>query len=86
MKFNQNRRSFIKLATLSSAAAIMPLSSIQANSPMGKRKFRMSINPGAIGVSVNQKELLEAAAKHLSLIHISEPTRPNAPSRMPSSA
>ncbi len=64
MKFNKNRRSFIKVATLSSVAAAIPLSSIRAFSPNGNRKFRMSLNPGAIGVSLNQKELLEAAAKH----------------------
>ena len=64
MKFNKNRRSFIKVATLSSAAALMPFSTVKASSPHGSRKFRMSLNPGAIGVSVNQNELLEAASKH----------------------
>jgi len=64
MKFNTNRRSFIKVATLSTVAAAMPLSSIRAFSPNANRKFRMSLNPGAIGVSLNQEELLEAAAKH----------------------
>ena len=64
MKTLKNRRTFIKLVSLSSAAAMMPFSACKANSPSVKRKFRMSLNPGAIGVSVNQKELLEAAAKH----------------------
>ncbi len=64
MKTTQNRRSFVKLATLSTAATIMPFAGIKASSPNGSRKFRMSLNPGAIGVSLNQKELLDAAAKH----------------------
>mgnify|MGYP001811866246 CR=1 FL=1 len=34
----------------------------------------------------DQADLLSSINKYLSLIHISEPTRPNAPSRMPSSA
>jgi len=64
MKTNQNRRSFIKTATISSAATFLPFSSLKAFSPTAGRKFRMSLNPGAIGVKVNQEELLDAAIKH----------------------
>ncbi len=40
MKTTQNRRSFIKLATLTSAAAIMPLAGIKASSPNGLKKIQ----------------------------------------------
>ena len=40
----------------------------------------------ALGIKLYDKELITMAAKHLSLIHISEPTRLHGSSRMPSSA
>jgi sugar phosphate isomerase/epimerase len=64
MRNLQNRRTFIKLASMTSAATILPFSTIHATNIYGKRKFIMCLNPGAIGVSVNQEELLEAAEKH----------------------
>jgi len=64
MRTLQNRRSFIKIASLSSAAAVLPFSTLKARHLSGERKFRMSINPGSIGVNVSQEELLEAAVSH----------------------
>jgi len=64
MKTNQNRRSFIKIAAISSASTLLPFYSLKAALPNSSRKFRMSLNPGAIGVRVNQEELLDAAIKY----------------------
>ena len=65
MKTTQNRRSFIKIAAVSSASTFLSFNSFGALKPtISGRKFRMSLNPGAIGVRVNQEELLEAAVKY----------------------
>jgi len=63
MKSMYDRRSFLKATAIASAATVLSFPRSMA-SPRGSRKFRMSLNPGAIGVNVNQEELLEAAVKH----------------------
>lgn len=56
-----NRRGFIKQSALLSLMASLPLSSF--SSPK-ERLFKMSLNPGAIGVQLNQNQLLDSAIKH----------------------
>lgn len=56
------RRTFIKYAgTLTSALGLAPISLIGAQA---ERKFRVSLNPGAIGVTCTQKELVNCASRH----------------------
>ena len=64
MKTIQNRRSFIKIAAVSSASTLFPFTRLKATRSNSTRKFRMSLNPGSIGVRVNQEELLDAAIKY----------------------
>lgn len=60
MKFS-DRRTFIKQSTVLGMAALFPMPSF-ANS--ANKSFKMSLNPGAIGVQVNQKGLLDMAIKY----------------------
>lgn len=64
MKTSHTRRTFIRTALVSGAATLLPFTRINASIPNAKRKFRMSLNPGAIGVRASQDELLDAAIKH----------------------
>lgn len=64
MTLTSNRRTFIKQAGVAAAAAFVPFEISGCMTGTSKRKFRMSLNPGAIGVQVNQEELLEAAVKY----------------------
>lgn len=64
MTFQENRRSFIKKSALISAIAYTPYSSFATMMRQTERSFRMSLNPGAIGVKVNQEELLDVASKY----------------------
>ncbi|OEK04478.1 sugar phosphate isomerase/epimerase family protein [Roseivirga misakiensis] len=57
------RRAFLTKATLLSAAALYP-SSLSAFFGSDSRKFKICLNPGAIGVKLSQKELLEMAVKY----------------------
>lgn len=53
---NQHRRTFLK------QAAILPLAaSLPSHLLVKERRFKMCLNPGSIGVDVNQLELLEYA-------------------------
>ncbi len=62
---NKKRREFIKISTMALAATTIPFQSPAASRILGsKRKFRMSINPGAIGVKADQEELLKMAIKY----------------------
>ena len=64
MKTSHTRRAFIKVAALSSATTILPFNSLRASPTFSGKKFRMSLNPGAIGVNVNQEELLDVAIQY----------------------
>lgn len=64
MKTNYNRRSFIKLAGISATVTFVPLKVSAVYNISSNRKFKMSLNPGAVGVRVNQNELLDAAIKY----------------------
>jgi len=57
------RRAFIKKAALSSAAISLPISSF-ANIWPEPAKYKMSLNPGAIGVSMPMEPLLKMAAQY----------------------
>ncbi len=63
MTFSKNRRTFIKQTAIATAAAFVPTTLTGCMASNSNRKFRMSLNPGAIGVKVNQEELLEVAVK-----------------------
>jgi len=64
MTFSRNRRTFIKQSALASATALVPGTVSAFTNSGSSRKFRMSINPGAIGVRANQEELLKLASKY----------------------
>ncbi len=64
MANSKNRRDFIKKTAAASTLAFMPFSSIKSFSLKKERKFKMGLNPGAIGVSLDQNELLDKAAEH----------------------
>ncbi len=57
-----NRRSFIQYSA--SAVAAMALSPTLGFGQNPARKFKVSLNPGAIGVSSTQKELIGHAVRH----------------------
>lgn len=57
------RRRFIQQSSVLAASAVLPFSAFNLEAKPG-RLFKMSLNPGAIGVSLNQDELLEAAHRH----------------------
>ena len=58
------RRDFLKAgSSLALAAVTSPLSQVLAGR-QAKRKFKLCLNPGTIGVSATQKTLLEMAIQH----------------------
>jgi sugar phosphate isomerase/epimerase len=59
----QSRRTFLRHSTTLLAGACLA-SPVYACAPFNKRLFRMSLNPGAIGVKLDQKELLDAAHRY----------------------
>ncbi|MFC2124048.1 sugar phosphate isomerase/epimerase family protein [Bacteroidota bacterium] len=64
MTILKNRRTFIKQAAIASTVAFVPGKITGCMSSKSNRKFKMSLNPGAIGVRLNQEELLEAAVNY----------------------
>ena len=60
-----NRREFLRQSSLIGMSGLVPSYVFSLPlSPAEKRKFKMCLNPGAIGVSTNQKELLGLAVKY----------------------
>ena len=60
-----NRRHFLKNATILASTVIFPgLTQAAHNISAAKRKFRLCLNPGAIGVQASQKELLQMAIEY----------------------
>ena len=59
------RREFLRQSSLIGVAGLVPsyVFSLPV-SPAEKRRFKMCLNPGAIGVSTNQQALLDLAVKH----------------------
>lgn len=60
---NLSRRNFIQQSSILIAGAASPLPFLKYGLK-NKRLFKMSINPGAIGVKLNQAGLLDAAIKY----------------------
>lgn len=64
MNPTNNRRNFIKQTAVAGSMAYLPLNLFGSVLNSENRKFRMSLNPGAIGVKLDQDELLEEAPKY----------------------
>ena len=64
MNNNDSRRSFIKKSALASGLAFMPFAGILSKPLKEEVKFKMGINPGAIGVQLDQNQLLDKAAEY----------------------
>ncbi|MBS0000045.1 MAG: sugar phosphate isomerase/epimerase [Cyclobacteriaceae bacterium] len=60
----KNRRTFIKKSALLGALAYTPMQSFASVFSSAKRSFRMSLNPGAVGVNLSLEELLDMAVKY----------------------
>lgn len=64
MNSTNKRRNFIKNTAAVSALAFVPFSGLNAMTLKKKRKFKMGLNPGAIGVKLDQEQLLEKASEY----------------------
>ncbi len=58
-----SRRNFLQQSSILIAGVSMPLPFLSCTSAT-KRLFKMSLNPGAIGVRLNQMDLLDAASEY----------------------
>jgi sugar phosphate isomerase/epimerase len=61
MKNKKSRRTFLKNTLAASSLAFIPFS---GNAFAASRKFTLELNPGAIGVKLDQQQLLEKAAEY----------------------
>ena len=61
---SDNRRSFLKKTSAASALAFVPFTGLKAFALKKERKFKMGLNPGAIGVKLDQSQLLDKAAEY----------------------
>jgi sugar phosphate isomerase/epimerase len=61
MKNKNSRRTFLKNTLAASSLAFIPFS---GNAFAAGRKFTLELNPGAIGVKLDQQQLLEKAAEY----------------------
>jgi sugar phosphate isomerase/epimerase len=64
MKNFNNRRNFIKKTSAASALAFVPFTGSHGFAIKRERKFKMGLNPGAIGVNLDQRQLLDKAAEY----------------------
>ena len=64
MKNSTDRRTFIKKTAMASSLAFVPFNGLKSMTIKEERKFKMGINPGAIGVKLNQNELLDKAIEY----------------------
>lgn len=60
----KNRRDFLKKTAIASSLAFAPFTNLKSMTLKAKRKFKMGLNPGAIGVRLDQNELLEKASEY----------------------
>lgn len=61
----QSRRTFLKKSALITASASLPFNNFMQGLSISKpRKFTLCLNPGNIGVNLNQKETLKMAIKY----------------------
>ena len=58
-----SRRNFLKKSSLFASASVFPLKWTNIYGYGAKPKFRMCLNPGALGVSLSQEELISAASR-----------------------
>ena len=56
------RRKFIKQSAFAGASLALPMTN-WINTPEVRRKFKLSLNPSAIGVNLSQLQMIEAAGK-----------------------
>ena len=61
---SNNRRNFIKRTAVASGIAFIPFTGLNSMTLKKDRKFKMGINPGAIGVKLDQSQLLEKASEY----------------------
>ncbi|MDH5610755.1 MAG: sugar phosphate isomerase/epimerase, partial [Cyclobacteriaceae bacterium] len=61
MTHTEHRRTFLKQAAAVTGLAFVPFTTMQAMELGRKRKFTMGLNPGAIGVRLDQEQLLSKA-------------------------
>lgn len=59
-----SRRKFLATAGMLTAASVLPTVAQRRNLGFKPRKFKMCLNPGAIGVKANQEELLYMAIEY----------------------
>ena len=59
-----NRRDFIKKTAIASSLAFVPFTNLKSMPLKEKRKFKMGINPGAVGVKLDQSQLLDKASEY----------------------
>ncbi|MCK5207552.1 MAG: hypothetical protein KAQ79_06015, partial [Cyclobacteriaceae bacterium] len=64
MKDANNRRDFIKKTAIASSLAFVPFTNLKSMPLKEKRKFKMGINPGAVGVKLDQSQLLDKASEY----------------------
>jgi sugar phosphate isomerase/epimerase len=64
MKNLNDRRNFIKKTSAASVLAFVPFTGSHAFAIKKERKFKMGLNPGAIGVNLDQNQLLEKAVEN----------------------
>ena len=64
MKDANNRRDFIKKTAAASSLAFIPFSNLKSMTMKKSRKFKMGLNPGAIGVKLDQNQLLDKAVEY----------------------
>ena len=61
---SKNRRNFIKKTALASSIAFVPFTGLNSMTLKKARKFKMGINPGAIGIKLDQNQLLDKASEY----------------------
>lgn len=64
MKSANNRRNFIKKTAAASSLAFVPFTGLNSGTLKKERKFKMGLNPGAIGVKLDQNQLLDKAVEY----------------------
>lgn len=63
-KTNTNRRQFLGMAGMLAIGSLSPALARNTHPSIKKRKFKLCLNPGSIGVNANQQELLDMAITH----------------------
>lgn len=64
MDYLNTRRIFIKKTAMASSMAFVPFTGLKSMTLKKERKFKMGLNPGAIGVNLDQNQLLDKAAEY----------------------